>query len=149
MAEFTNFLSDIHMMWYRNDREAEAKQQAKMKKLSPDSQISRMKGYCGDNTPIFKYEQEPVLYKPMIKDIVHGGTCDRVFSKTVTFKKNELRCSDGIVLPENFLDLMDVKQRNQAMALYERGLLVVSICSATTFFSKRNKQLKETKKKFI
>lgn len=31
MAEFTNFLSDIHMMWYRNDREAEAKQQAKMK----------------------------------------------------------------------------------------------------------------------
>ena len=83
-----------------------------------------MKGYCGDNQQ-FKYAQEPILYKPMIKDIVHGGTYDRIFSKTVTFKIDELRCSDGIILPRSFLDMMDHRQRAQALSLFDRGLLIV------------------------
>ena len=85
----------------------------------------------------------------MIKDIVHGATIDRVFSKTVTFKNHELRCSDGVILPRSFLDLMEPKQRSQALALFEKGYLIVQICSATTFFSKRNKQLREAKSKLI
>lgn len=58
-----------------------------------------------------------MLFKPTIKDILHGSTFNRVFSKTVAYKINEMRCSDGIVLPQSFLDFMDVKQRNQALSL--------------------------------
>lgn len=132
MSEFTNYDADIHVTRY-------LKEQEEARKSSPnETPISRMRNYCSGGTS-FKYDQEPVLFKPMIKDIIHGGTYDRVFSKTATFKSKELRCSDGLVMPKQFLDLMSTKQREQAFRLFDKGLLVVSICSATTFFSRQNK----------
>ena len=85
------------------------------------------------------------MFKPMIKDMIHGGTYDRVFSKTVAYKSQELRCSNGIIMPRQFLDLMSAKQKEIALKLSEQGLLIVSICSATTYFSKQNKLVKQAK----
>lgn len=99
-SEFTNYLDNIHVIRYKKDREEEQKQ--------GKNHISKMKGYCKDK---FRFDQAPILYKPTIRDIVFGGTYDRVFSKTVTYKINQLRCSDGIILPRSFLDLMGTKQR--------------------------------------
>ena len=141
MTEFTNYHNDIFVRRYQNDMNA-------AQRGGYNSPIGKMKNYCGDSK-VPKYDQEPVLFKPMIKDIVHGATIDRVFSKTVTFKNHELRCSDGVILPRSFLELMEPKQRAQALALFEKGYLIVQICSATTFFSKRNKQLREAKSKLI
>lgn len=56
-----------------------------------------------------RFNQEPILFKPLIKDIVHGGSYDRIFSKTMTYKSDMLRCSGGIVMPSSFLDLLTVK----------------------------------------
>lgn len=44
---------------------------------------------------------------------------------------------------------MEVKQRCQALELFKQGLLIVQVCSATTYFSKRNKQLKQAKSRLI
>ena len=118
MTEFTNYHAapDHFVRRYQKDMDAQ-------RQLSPNS-FGKMKAYCGDQK-VPKFDLEPVVFKPMIKDIVHGATFDRVFSKTVTFKKNELRCSDGVVLPLSYLDLMDPKARIQALNLFEEGLLVV------------------------
>ena len=48
-----------------------------------------------------------------------------------------------------FLDLMSPAQREEAMTLFEKGLLVVQICSATTYFSKRHTQLKSAKAQHV
>ena len=52
-------------------------------------------------------------------------------------------------MPRAFLDMMSQDQRDDAMALYEKGLLVVQICSATTFFSRRHNQLKSAKAQHV
>ena len=134
MSEFTNYLGDIHVMRYLKDMEA-----AKKQKLEA--------GLTDDSGP--KYTQEPILFKPMIRDMLHGGTLDRVFSKAVAYQTETLRCSDSIMIPSTYLDLLEPKQQAQARALLEKGLLIVSICSATTFFSKRNKIVKEAKSKYV
>ena len=63
-------------------------------------------------TGSFKYNQDPFLVKPTIKDIVKGGTIDRVFSKTVIHETDLLRCSDGIILPKTFLSLLNTEEKN-------------------------------------
>ena len=32
---------------------------------------------------------EPTIYKPLVRDIVHGSTFDRVFFKTYTYKNSK------------------------------------------------------------
>lgn len=132
MTEFTNYDTNIHITRYLKDQQ----QAERFKQQTPESP---------NGASPFRFTQEPILFKPLIKDIVHGGSYDRVFSKTASYKNDPLRCSGGIVMPSQFLDLMSPKQKAQAMALFEKGLLVVQICSATTYFSKKHKQLKEAK----
>ena len=72
-----------------------------------------------DKDESLRQSQEPVVYKPLVRDIVHGGTYDRVFFRTVTYKNDKLRCSGGVVMPKAFLEMMSPDQRNQAMALFD------------------------------
>ena len=92
-------LTDIHFKQYRP-------------LTSPISEhITSMKQHFkGDGkvfTGSFKYNQDPLLVKPTIKDIIRGGTIDRVFSKTMLHETDQLRCSDGIIMPAAFLSLMN------------------------------------------
>ena len=100
-------------------------------------------------TGSFKYNQDPLLVKPTIKDIIRGGTIDRVFSKTIVHETDQLRCSDGIIIPSASLSLMNSQERTQALKLLRKGLLIVQICTAPGYFSKHNKKVENIKEKMI
>ena len=78
-----------------------------------------------------------------------GGTIDRVFSKTVIHETDLLRCSDGIILPKSFLSLFNTEEKNQALKLLRKGLLIVSVCSAPGYFSKQNKRAEKFQEQVI
>ena len=134
-------LTDLHFKQYRPV-------------TSPISEhITSMKQHFkGDGkvfTGSFKYNQDPLLVKPTIKDIIRGGTIDRVFSKTILHETDQLRCSDGIIMPAAFLSLMNTQERTQALKLLRKGLLIVSICTAPGYFSKHNQRVEYIKEQIM
>jgi hypothetical protein len=89
-----------------------------------------------ENKSVEKYSQDPVLFKPTIYDVVHGGKLERVFSKTIAFKTQELSCSSGIFVPRAFLGFFDKRERKRALQMIDQGLFIVTLYSASSYFSK-------------
>ena len=74
------------------------------------------------------------LVKPKVSDLIKGSTIERIFSRCVPFNMNELKCSDGIYVPESFLNVLPIKERREALTLFKKGILVVKLSTPTQFF---------------
>ena len=74
------------------------------------------------------------MFKPSTKDIFDNGEIKRVFSKTISFKSQELRCSGGIFLPKTMLDLLNPKEQENILRLFSQGLLIISLTTASDYF---------------
>ena len=89
MTEFTNFAIDSSLI-----SSIEGKSAACLlnfgKKITKDKESN----------------SDQVIFKPLVKEIVHGSTFDRVFFRSKTFKNDKHRCSGGIIMPKAFLNLM-------------------------------------------